>query len=219
MNENTEPVRPTQIMIKMIFAAAAIIIVIGAVYYRSLAVIPFIFGVLITSGLNILKLRMLERTVQKVVGMDDQTAGKNIVRFQYLLRYLMTGVVLVIIGLIHTYTTEPPFYSDRNWFGVWAALFPGASPALTSAPFISIWGALAGLFTLQISVLLLRFMKLEKDGTNFIKYEDDDEKDSDDNDDNDNNDDTGDDENDGEKDTTDSKKPGSEITEENDVTY
>ena len=182
MNDNFEPVKPTKIMIKMIMIAALVIIVIGIVYYRSLASVPFIFGVLITTGLNIFKLRMLERTVQKVVNMDDQAAGKNIVRFQYLLRYLMTGVVLVVIGLIHTYTTEPPFYSDRNWFGVWAAIFPNAPAALTGAPFISIWGALAGLFTMQISVFMLRFMKLEKDGTNFIKYEDDDETSKDEND-------------------------------------
>ncbi|MCL2820097.1 MAG: hypothetical protein FWD38_04615 [Oscillospiraceae bacterium] len=185
MNDFSEPVRPTKIMIKMVIVAAAIIILIGAVYYRSFAVIPFIFGVAATSGLNVFKLRMLERTVQKVVVMDDQAAGKNIVRFQYLLRYLLTGAVLVIIGLIHTYTTEPPFYSDRNWISIWGILFPNAPASLVSAPLISIWGALAGLFTLQISVILVRSMKLEKDGDNFIKYEDDEENDDSDSDNND----------------------------------
>jgi len=201
MNESAEPVRPTKIMIKMVAVAAVILIVKGTVYYRSLAAIPFTFGVLITSGLNIFKLRTLERTVQKVVTMDDQAAGKNIVRFQYLLRFLLTGVVLVIVGLIHTYTTEPPFYSDRSWFSIWGALFPNAPEALITAPFISLWGALAGLFTLQISVIIVRTMKLEKDGTEFIKYEDDEDTAGE------------------ETDSNDSKESDSENNDENNVNY
>ena len=166
----------------MVLIAALVIIVIGAVFYRSLAAIPFTFGVLITSGLNIIKLRMLERTVHKVVYMEDPEMGKNVVRLQYLLRYFLTGVVLVAVGLIHTYTTPAPFYSSRDaYFGVWAALFPNGPQSLLSAPLISIWGAIAGIFTMQLSVILVRSMKLEKDGNNFIKYDDDDEGDKDEN--------------------------------------
>ena len=57
---------------------------------------------------------------------------------------------------------------------MWAALFPNGPQSLLSAPLISIWGALAGIFTLQLSVILVRSMKLEKDGDNFIEYSDDD---------------------------------------------
>ena len=161
-------------MIRMVMVAALAIIVIGAVFYRSLAAIPFTFGVLITSGLNIIKLRMLERTVHKVVYMEDPEMGKNVVRLQYLLRYFLTGAVLVAVGLIHNYTTPPPFYSTRDaYFGVWAALFPNGPEALLSAPLISIWGAIAGIFTMQLSVILVRSMKLEKDGDTFIEYNDD----------------------------------------------
>jgi hypothetical protein len=181
MNESPnvhEPLKPSRLMMKMVLISALIIIVIGAVYYRSLAVIPFALGVFVTSGLNILKLRMLERTVQKVMNTEDQEMGKNIVRLQYLLRYLLTGVVLVAVGLIHNYTSPPPIYSSRDWYiAIWAALFPNAPDALLYAPFISMWGALTGIFTLQLSVILVRSLKLEKDGEHFVKYvEDEDEK-------------------------------------------
>jgi len=156
----------------MVVVSALAIILIGAVFYRSLTVIPFALGVLVTSGLNIIKLRMLERTVRKVINMDDQETGKNVVRLQYLFRYFITAIVLVAVGLIYNYTTPPPFYSSReNYFGVWAALFPNAPEALLSSPLISIWGAIIGIFTMQLSVILVRSMKLEKDGDNFIKYD------------------------------------------------
>ena len=170
---NPEPLKPSRLMMKMVAIAALIIIIIGLIYYRSLAVIPFAFGVIATSALNVLKLRMLERTVQKVIYMEDQETGKNMLRLQYLLRYFLTGVVLVAIGLIHIYTSPPPFYRELNWFSVWGALFPNAPESLLNAPFISLWGALAGIFTLQIAVIIVRAFKLEKDGTEFIKYEDD----------------------------------------------
>jgi len=174
MTEKMEPVKPSKLMMRMVIIAALFIMAVGVVYYRSLAAVPFALGVLITSGLNILKVRMLEKTVQKVVHMDDQEAGKNVVRLQYLLRYLLTGVVLVVVGLISNYTSPPPSYSSREaYLAVWEILFPTAPEALLKAPLISVWGALAGVFTLQLSVIMLRFMKLEKDGDNFIKYEED----------------------------------------------
>jgi len=175
-----EPLKPSRLMMRMVLIAALIIIVAGLIYYivigSVLVVIPFALGVLATSGLNIFKLRMLERTVQKVLNMDDQEAGKNVVRLQYLFRYFITAVVLVIIGLVHNFTTPPPFYSDRDgYIAVWATLFPNAPESFLTAPFISIWGALIGIFTLQLSVILVRSLKLEKDGEHFVKYEDDEE--------------------------------------------
>jgi len=169
--------KPSKLLIRMIGVAALFIILIGIIYYRSFAALPFALGVLILSGLNALKVRMLESTVQKVTGMStgEEEMGKNIVRFRYLLRYFLTGVVLVAIGLIQTYTTEPPMNSDRVYINIWAVLFPNGPESLLSAPFISIWGALAGLFTLQLAVIIVRSFKLEKDGVNFIKYEDDEE--------------------------------------------
>jgi len=170
--------KPSKLLIKMVGVSALIIIFAGIIYYRSFAALPFALGVIATSALNILKVRMLERTVQKVTDMEpgEQELGKNTVRFRYLLRYFLTGVVLVAIGFIQSYTTPPPPYSDRAiYFNIWAILFPQGPESLLNAPFISIWGALFGLFTLQLAVLIVRSMKLEKDGTNFIKYEDDNE--------------------------------------------
>jgi len=189
MIDNVQQTKASKLMIRMVMIAALVIIVIGAVYYRSLAVLPFAFGVLITSGLNVIKLQMLEKTVQKVVHMEDQEAGKNLVRLQYLLRYFLTGVVLVAVGLIGNYTTPPPFYSSReSYIAVWATLFPNAPESLLNAPLVSIWGALAGIFTLQLSVMLVRMFKLEKDGDNFIEYVDDeDEKESENDENNDEN--------------------------------
>jgi len=188
MTDNIQPTKASKLMIRMVLVAALVIILIGIIYYRSLAALPFALGVLLISGLNIIKLRMLEKTVQKVVHMDDQEAGKNLVRLQYLLRYFMTGVVLVAVGLISNFTTPPPFYSDReSYLAVWATLFPNAPEALLNAPLISIWGAIAGVFTLQLSVMLVRMFKLEKDGDNFIEYKDDNDEVSDDNEQNDDN--------------------------------
>lgn len=180
MEQTPEAVRPTRLMKKMVGVAGLLIIAIGLVYYiidaRALVIIPFTLGVAVTTFLNIFKLHLLERTVQKVVLMDDQGTGKNIVRFQYLLRFMLTGIVLVVIGLIDNFTAVPPFYMpDRSHFPFWATLFPNAPESLLSAPVISMWGALAGIFTLQISVIIIRTLKLEKDGDNFIEYVDDEE--------------------------------------------
>jgi len=168
--------KPSKLLIRMIGVAALLIIVIGTIYYRSFAALPFALGVLVLAGLNMLKVRMLERTVQKVTSMEpgEEETGKNIVRFRSLLRYFLTGIVLVAIGFIQNYTTEPPAGSTRTiYINIWAVLFPNGPESLLGEPFISIWGALAGLFTLQLSVFFVRSLKLEKDGDNFIKYEDD----------------------------------------------
>jgi len=53
--------------------------------------------------------------------------------------------------------------------------FSDAPESLLTAPFISLWGALFGIFTLKLSLKLIGFLKIEKDGEHFVKYEDDDE--------------------------------------------
>jgi len=184
-NIKTERVTPTKLMIKMVWIAGLIIIALGLIYYiiiaRTLVIIPFALGVAITTSLNVFKLRMLEKTVQKVVQMDDQNAGKNVVRIQQLVRFLLTGAVLFFVGLIDNLTTVSSFLNpNRLHIPIWATLFPNAPETLLISPFISMWGALAGLFTLQISVILIRTFKLETDGDNFVEYvdESDDSNDS-----------------------------------------
>ena len=170
------PFKPSRMIIRMIFIVAFVIIVIGAIFYRSLAAIPFAFGVLATSGLNVFLYKMIERTVRKVLYMDDQAHGKVIVTLHSMLRFLITGVVLAIIGVIHSYTSPPPISNpNRTYLEVWAAIFPGAPESLLTAPLISLWGALFGIFTLKLSLKLIGFLKIEKDGEHFVKYEEDEE--------------------------------------------
>jgi len=132
-------------MIQMIGVAALVFMLGGAIFYRSIAAVPFALGVIFPAALNVLKVIMLDRTVKKVVDMDDPNTGKNYVRLQYLLRYLLTGLLLLAIGLIHT-RTDPPV--------------------------ISIWGAVAGIFTMQISVIICRSMKYENNDENNGSIED-----------------------------------------------
>jgi len=129
-------------MILVICIAAFVIIAVGYVVFllflqrALLQALFFAFGVVLTSALNVLKVYMLERTVQNTLEIDDVSTGKNYVRLQYLLRYALTGAVLLVAGLI--------------WINV-------------DPPFINIWGAIAGIFTLQISVIVVRSMKIEND--------------------------------------------------------
>ena len=127
--------RPSKRMILVIGISVLVLIVAGVLIYRSLEALYFAFGVILTSSLNVLKIIMLERTVNKVVGMDEPDAGKNYVRLQYLLRYILTGAVLLAAGLISVYV-HPPF--------------------------INIWGAVAGIFTLQIAVISVRAMRMDE---------------------------------------------------------
>ena len=126
---------PSKKMIQVIGLSAVVIIVGGAAIYRSLEAVYFAFGVVLTSALNAIKVVLLERTVRKAVDIEEPDAGKNYVRLQYLLRYFLTGAVLLAVGLVTAY----------------------AKP-----PFINIWGAIAGIFTLQISVIVVRSMKIEE---------------------------------------------------------
>ena len=129
---------PSKKMILVIGISALVIIAGGAAIYRSIEAIYFALGTILTSALNVLKVIMLERTVKKVVNIEEPETGKNYVRLQYLLRYFLTGIVLLAVGLVTAYV-EPPF--------------------------INIWGAIAGIFTLQISVIIVRSMKLDEPNT------------------------------------------------------
>jgi len=128
-------------MIMVICIAALVFVAGGAVAFVvfdtlasleslpfALKSLPFALGVLLTSGLNIFKVVLLEKTVRKTVEMDDPNTGKNYVRFQYLIRYFLTAAILLVAGL---------------------------------TPFISVWGALCGIFTMQISIIAVRSMKFD----------------------------------------------------------
>ena len=84
------------IMTILIIAVASIL---GSViYYRSLAFLPFLFGVLLGSAVSIAKVLLLERAVDKALTLGAKQAG-NYIGFQHLLRLLLSGVVLVLGAL------------------------------------------------------------------------------------------------------------------------
>ena len=119
----------------LIMAAIGIVVCLAVSSIDSMQALYFPLGVILSSALNVCKVILLERAIQKTLDMDDPKAGSNYIRVQYLLRYFLSGVVLVAAGLITKYA-DPPF--------------------------INIIGALVGIFTMQISVIIVRSMKIEE---------------------------------------------------------
>jgi len=111
-------------MVLVVFISALAMILISALYYRSLAFLPFAAGVLSTSVLNAVKVILLDRTVVKVAAMEKTKSGAY-AGFMYFLRFLLTGAVLGLVFISH--------------------------------PRVSIWGAVAGIFTLQIAAVATKY--------------------------------------------------------------
>ena len=88
----------TKKMSVAILLAALAVSVIGAVYFlissRFLSILLFFFGVLLTSCLNIYKIILLERSVNKAIN-NELKSVKNHMRVQALLKLFLTGVILV----------------------------------------------------------------------------------------------------------------------------
>jgi len=131
-------------MVVVIGVSGIAIALVGAVLYSifstTAAGISFFCGAVMTSALNMLKVVMIQRTVDKVVDIDDVGAGKNFSRFQYLLRLLTSGGVLLIAALL-----------------------------ATLVPFVDIsllWGAIIGIFTLQVAAVLAKFVGAKEDELN-----------------------------------------------------
>ena len=112
-------------MIMLIGASSLVFIAAGVIYHRSLSALPFILGVLMVAALNCLKAVLLERAVEKAANMDEGKSAANYIRGQYLVRFVLTGAVLIV--------------------------------AAKNPQIISLWGAIAGIFTWQIAALLLKF--------------------------------------------------------------
>lgn len=126
--------KTTKNIIMMIGIVALVFIIGGIVFHRSILALYFALGVIITSSLNVAKMYLVERTVNNTLEIENQESGKIYVKLQFLLRYVITIAVLLGVGLINVF------------------VYP---------PFISIWGAIAGLFTLQIAVIIVRHRKLD----------------------------------------------------------
>lgn len=86
-------------MIITIVGISALFVVASFVYYRSLAFLPFLLGALLGTGVSIWKVFVLERAVDRALGMDKKKAG-NYVSLQQLFRLFVTGVVLFIGAVV-----------------------------------------------------------------------------------------------------------------------
>jgi len=71
----------------------------SVIYYRSTAFLPFAYGAFLGTALNAAKIIMLDRTVKRVVAMEALQAG-NYARVQHLLKFLLTGLVLVVAAVV-----------------------------------------------------------------------------------------------------------------------
>jgi len=121
----------TKKMIIIIAALGAAMMLGGAVstmFHRLFLALPFVVGVLLTTGLNVLKIVMIEGTARKATsfGPDEGLASKNFIRTRYILRFFLTGAVLFVA-------------------------------AITPNTVIDLWGAIAGIFTLPLATFIVQF--------------------------------------------------------------
>lgn len=86
-------------MIITIVGISALFVAASFIYYRSLAFLPFLLGALLGTGVSIWKVFVLERAVDRALGMDKKKAG-NYVSLQQLFRLFVTGVVLFIGAVV-----------------------------------------------------------------------------------------------------------------------
>lgn len=106
---------PAKKMIFIIIVLAVVLIVVGVVLCLTLDffspddAFPYALGLLLTSALNVFKVFVIEKQSQRIMKMDDPKTGKHFVTFQYFIRYILTGLVLVAAALI-------PF------IGLWGAI-------------------------------------------------------------------------------------------------
>lgn len=86
-------------MIITIVGISTLFVVGSFIYYRSSAFLPFLLGTLLGTGVSIWKVFVLERAVNRALGMDKKKAG-NYVSLQQLFRLFVTGVVLFVGAVV-----------------------------------------------------------------------------------------------------------------------
>jgi len=86
-------------MIWVILILLPVIVIAGILYYRSWGAVSFVHGTFWGAALNIIKIVMIDRAVDKIAGMEKDKA-ENFVRLQHLLRFALTGIVLVSAALL-----------------------------------------------------------------------------------------------------------------------
>lgn len=74
-------------------------LVIAVLVYRSLAVLPFVYGLLMAVAVSLVKVLLLERAVNRALTMEKNKAGLY-VSVQHLLRLALSAVPLLIAALV-----------------------------------------------------------------------------------------------------------------------
>lgn len=88
--------RKTMIVVCGLFV---LVVAAGIAFRRSFAFMPFALGALLGTALNILKIILLDRSVQKVIQMDPKDA-RNHVRSQHFFRLLLTALAFAVAVLL-----------------------------------------------------------------------------------------------------------------------
>ena len=114
-------------MMMVVLVLVALSIIASAVYYRSFAFLPFAAGALMGGGLNVVKILLLNRLVERTVAGDAGVTVRS-VHAQFFLRFILTIAVLLTAALL---------------------------------PFISLWGAAAGVITFPFAAYSMKFFKHE----------------------------------------------------------
>ena len=86
-------------MILTICITSLVFLAAGALVYRSAAVFPFALGLFMMAGLNVAKVFMLERSVNVALDKEAKSGGSYI-RLQYIIRFLLTGLVLLVAAMV-----------------------------------------------------------------------------------------------------------------------
>ena len=108
--------------------------------FTIITIFLFSLGVIITSALNCLKIYLIEQTALKISNMDVPEAGKGYAYVMYILRYLLTALVVVIVVFtMYLITGETPFITYDT----------GRSTLYDPM----IIGLIVGLFTMKIAVI------------------------------------------------------------------
>ena len=122
---------PKRMVLAILISLLAIIA--GSIaYYRSLAFLPFAFGAVLGAGLNVLKIKLILRSVDKAVAMEKRGGG-NYIRLQLVFRLVLTGLVLGLSvaapqSIINLYGTAAGLLTWQ--IAAWAIrMFPGKEAA------------------------------------------------------------------------------------------
>jgi glucan phosphoethanolaminetransferase (alkaline phosphatase superfamily) len=103
-------------MIIIILITAFACVLISVVYYRSLKFLPFMIGVLLGTAVSIFKVFLLEYTVNNALTME-KTKASGYVSIQYILRFLLTGIILylgAVVPQISIWGVAVEIFNERN---------------------------------------------------------------------------------------------------------